>query len=190
MKEEKNILRKRLFELRNSLSAEEVEQRSKCIIEKLRGIDAFQNVQSIFCYVSFDNEVKTLELLQACISMGKQVSVPLALVRERRLVPYEVHDLQTELKRGHWGILEPDKNLCRAIDKRDIKAAVIPGLGFDRQRDRLGYGLGFFDRLLADLDPNALKIGLAFDFQVLERLPTEWYDRKMDMIVTEAGIIG
>ena len=90
-----------------------------------------------------------------------------------------------DLSTGAYGILEP-REIKIALPE-DIQVAIIPGIAFDKKGYRIGYGKGYFDRLLPKM--NALKIALAFDFQLLDELPREKHDVKMDMIITDKRIL-
>lgn len=90
------------------------------------------------------------------------------------------------LKAGAFGILEPTED-CVAVPENEIDLIIVPGVAFDRQRNRLGRGKGFYDRLLSTL--NVPKIGISYDFQLKDQIPVEPFDRKMDLIITEKEII-
>ena len=90
------------------------------------------------------------------------------------------------LKTGVFGILEPSED-CEAVPESEIDLIIVPGVAFDRQHNRLGRGKGFYDRLLSTLD--VPKIGICYDFQLKDQIPTEPFDRKMDLIITEKEIL-
>jgi 5-formyltetrahydrofolate cyclo-ligase len=98
----------------------------------------------------------------------------------------------SELVPGTFGILEPTAELRelppRQVLPSQIDLALVPGVVFDRQGNRLGYGRGFYDRLLRQLPREVLRVGLAFECQVVEELPVEPHDERMDWLVTEAGV--
>lgn len=92
------------------------------------------------------------------------------------------------LQKGRFGILEP-KNKIRLKSFSKIAAVIVPGIAFDKKGNRLGFGKGYFDKFLKKIKSDALKIGLAFSFQVLKKIPTTKNDIKMDFIITEKEII-
>ena len=112
----------------------------------------------------------------------KEVYVP--VVKGNEIIPSLLKRWE-ELKSGAYGILEPEE--IRAIEPHKIDVAIVPGIAFDFRGYRIGYGKGYFDRLLAKMD--AMKVGIAFDFQLVEEIPHEKHDIKMDVIITEKRIL-
>jgi 5-formyltetrahydrofolate cyclo-ligase len=94
-----------------------------------------------------------------------------------------------QLRPGPWALLEPDPALCTSVPAGQINLLLIPGLAFTRTGARLGRGRGFYDRFLALTDPKATKIGICFDLQLLETLPTEIHDHQLDYLITESQTI-
>ena len=90
---------------------------------------------------------------------------------------------------NHFGILQPPLETARLIPTAAIPLFLVPGLAFDPAGRRLGYGLGFYDRAFADAAPGALKVGLAFELQILESVPADPHDVPMDFVVTEDRVI-
>jgi 5-formyltetrahydrofolate cyclo-ligase len=138
----------------------------------------FQAAQCIGAYVSVDREIETHGLIRQLLAVGRRVCVP-AFVGE--YVAAEIADFDADLQPGQFGILEP-----RTVRPAQPEVWLVPGLGFDRRGNRLGRGRGFFDALLRRT--LALKIALAHEFQVLERIPAEAHDARMDRIVTETQV--
>ncbi|MCW5206265.1 5-formyltetrahydrofolate cyclo-ligase [Desulfobulbus sp. F5] len=143
--------------------------------------------QHLFMYVHFRSEVETLPLIEHFLAVGKKVSVPLTLRKESQLLAVRITDPVSQLKPGCFGILEPTQEQKKqaVIDPATIDIALVPGSVFDRYGGRLGYGGGFYDRFLAQNAPQAYKIGLAYELQLVKEVPTEAHDQRMDMIITE-----
>ncbi len=177
----KNKLRKKLLEKRNALSAYEVLEKSNEIISKLTSLEEFKKTEKLLCYISFGNEVYTHGLIKAYAGI-KKIAVP--VVDGDNLLLSYIKDWK-ELSTGTYGILEPKE--IRIAKPKEIEIAIVPGIVFDERGYRIGYGKGYFDRLLSKT--NAKKIGLAYDFQVLKEIPSEQHDVKMDMIITERRIL-
>ena len=177
----KNKIRNELIEKRNRLSVYEVLEKSNRIISKLIEMEEFRKAKKLLCYVSFDNEVYTHGLIKE-YAKEKKIAVP--VVRGNELILSYINDWK-ELSTGAYGILEPKK--IKMANPQEIEVAILPGIAFDKRGYRIGYGKGYFDRLLPKM--NALKIALAFDFQLLDSLPNEKHDVKMDMIITEKRIL-
>jgi 5-formyltetrahydrofolate cyclo-ligase len=119
--------------------------------------------------------------------MGRQVCVPWFDSGKKQYVPSELRDFAVDLMDGQFGILEPKPDAVRPIDCDQIDAALVPGLAFDETGNRLGRGMGYFDRILQDL--RGVKIALAYDFQIVSEVPKEAHDAPMDFIVTEKRVM-
>lgn len=192
MMELKKKIRQRILDIRNNMSAADVETRSEIIIHKLMELDAFKRSGYIMSYVNFGNEVATKELIRCCLSKGVRVAVP--IVRKTGeigsiIVPSEIFDIEKELKPGVFGILEPDKNFIRPVNVRMLDMIVVPGIGFDNKKNRIGFGAGYYDRFLTTIPESCLKVGLAFETQIIDEIPVESHDVPLDMVITEKRLI-
>lgn len=185
MYEERTALRTKILANRDTLCPEERQRKSRAITEHLLALPEFARARSVFAYVSFRSEVETLELIAHCLSKGVRVSVPLTLVQERRLLPYAIADIHRDLAPGYCGIPEPLQTLP-LVDPASIEVVVTPGSVFDARGGRLGYGGGYYDRFLQAAAPQALRIGLAFDLQVVSAVPLESHDQPLDYLITES----
>jgi 5-formyltetrahydrofolate cyclo-ligase len=154
---------------------------SVVIAEKFLSLPELKKAKSILLYFPHKNEVDTTYIIEKLLEQGKDVILP--KVVGFHINPIKISDL-TSLKSGYAGIKEPEGETY-PLEKVDI--IVIPAIAFDMTGHRLGYGKGYYDRLLSKVD--ALKIGLAYDFQVLEKLPSEPHDIPVDMIITPTKII-
>ncbi len=194
----KNDLRNRVIGMRDSLPPAEVLQRGDIIIDRLFGMEQFAKCNVILCYVDMRNEVPTRVLLRRLIGEGRSVCVP-AIVKDcpedRKMRACEIRDIDKDLKAGTFGIYEPADCICggdcslRVYLPGELDAVIVPGIAFDRKRRRIGYGAGYFDRYLSNVRSDCMKIGLAYEFQVLENVPSEGHDIALDMIITEDEII-
>jgi 5-formyltetrahydrofolate cyclo-ligase len=163
--------------------------RSARIAERLLSLPEMQGAERVLFYASLAEEVDTWPLLRAWLKRGR---LPLLPGVERRGGPLRaapVRDLVADLKPGAFGILQPDPSRTGAVEWRTIQVAVLPGLAFDLRGCRLGRGAGYYDRSLPALIAAARRIGLAFECQVVERLPAEPHDVPVDRVVTEDRII-
>lgn len=185
MNEIKEQVRKTLIAKRSSLSDEEVREKSRIITERLIRSEFFKNSKSVLAYMNKGKEVGTEELIKCCLSEGKAVCLPLVLREQSKLEIYRIYDLSKDLRQGVFGIREPIALPENRVDIFKIDIVVIPGVGFDEEKNRIGYGKGFYDRFLKQLNPGTLKIALAFDCQMLKELPADSLDIKMDIIITE-----
>jgi len=143
----------------------------------------------VMCYVDFSSEVRTRQLLRTLLDEGRPLVVPYCSGDDLGLFRLESFD---ELVPSRFGIPEPREELRAHADRRaeaaQIDLVVVPGVGFDRRGTRLGFGRGYYDRLLRRLRSEALRIGLAFECQVVDQLPALAHDVPMHMVITECAI--
>ena len=140
-------------------------------------------------YVDFDNEVRTKDMIKDCIDKGKRVVIPFIRSKDRAIILSEVKDIDKELEPSTFGILEPAKGYLRPVPYNEIDTVVVPGVAFDAKGGRLGYGGGYYDRLLINVNRKAHLIGLAFEFQILKEVPQQSHDIVLESIITEKRII-
>jgi len=150
------------------------------------GLDAFRTAQSVLLYAAFRTEVPTDELIWVTLGMGKKVLVPKVDKITRSLSKHVIECL-SELETGYQGIPEPRTDTCWKVE--DIEMIVIPGVAFDERGHRIGYGGGYYDRLLPRVKGHRPIAALAFEEQVLEHVPTEAHDITMDFIITDRRVI-
>jgi 5-formyltetrahydrofolate cyclo-ligase len=184
MADERTALRTQILATRDTVPREERRQKSRIITDRLLALPEFARARNIFAYVSFRSEVETLELIADCLKRGVTVSVPLTLVRESRLLSYAITEPDRDLVPGYCSIPEPRPTLPQ-VDPASIEVVVVPGSVFDARGGRLGYGGGYYDRFLQTAAPQALRIGLAFDLQVVDTVPLESHDQPLDWLITE-----
>jgi 5-formyltetrahydrofolate cyclo-ligase len=144
---------------------------------------------TLFIYVNFRSEVETLELIRRSLGQGMRVAVPLVDASAVRMIPLLIKDPEHDLVPGYYNIPEPDPGRCKRVESSEIDAAVIPGSVFDIQGGRLGYGGGYYDRFLVNDAPQAKRIGLAFELQVVDKVPVEPHDQPLDILITEKRIV-
>jgi|LSQX01.2.fsa_nt_gb 5-formyltetrahydrofolate cyclo-ligase len=184
--EDKNVIRKRMIEGRNGMNLRQIAEKSAAITEKLCSLRQYSDAQTLTVYMSYRNEVSTEAFIERCLCQGKRVAIPkVVTVPALTLELYEIRDLRNDVLPGFKGIPEPNSAVLKKVDPQDIDFAVIPGLSFDYGGHRIGYGAGLYDRLLAKLRPECLKVGIAYDMQMMEQLMAEKHDITMDMVITE-----
>jgi len=166
------------------------EARGRQIQEAVHLIDRFTSARVVSSYVGVKSEVATQQLIGHLLFHGTTVAVPWREGEELALVRLEALE---ELAPSSFGLLEPSPGICGSPDRELLANAcdvlIIPGLAFDRTGARLGYGRGYYDRLLRRVRPDALRIGLAFDCQVVETVPTGPTDERVHLVVTEEELI-
>ena len=180
---EKKEIRKRMRVLRENMTREDMFSKSSLIFEQLITVPEYKNAEKIFTYVSMNNEVDTIMLIDYSLSMDKRVFVP--KVSGRDMLFYEISDI-SELSPGDCGIYEPDTD-GKEPDYSKTGFMCMPGVAFDKDYNRIGYGGGFYDRYLSG-ENKFYKAALAYEFQFVDHIRTEHVDVKPDMIVTEDNI--
>ena len=185
--ESKNELRKRILKIRNNMSKEDVEKNSRAITDRITSLDIYKQSKVVFIYMDFKNEVMTSNLIRHMLSEKKRVVIPYTDTINTVLIPSEI-TREADLKLNPFGYYEP-KNIS-PVNIEEIELVIVPGVVFDKNLNRIGFGKGYYDKILNKLKPSAKKLAVAHEFQVLEIIPAEEHDVKMDMIITEKNIYG
>jgi len=186
--EAKDKLRRRILRKCRALSPDEVIGRSSKIRYRFIELTEEQGFNVVMIYISVRNEVDTYELGKELLRMGKMVCAPVVDRTRRRILPYTVSRIPDDLVDGEYNIPEPSREKGQPVDPNSIDVVVVPGVGFDLRGYRIGYGGGYYDRFLP-LCSNALFVGLAYEFQIVDKVPNEDWDIRMDMIITEERVI-
>ncbi|RKZ92437.1 MAG: 5-formyltetrahydrofolate cyclo-ligase [Gammaproteobacteria bacterium] len=183
-------LRKNILTARNNLTTDQLRKQSRAVQKNFLGQKEIIYSRNIFVYVSFRSEVETLDLIKTFLKSGKTVTVPVTRVKEKRLDAIQINDPETDLVPGYCNIPEPRAEIClkQKTDPADIDIILLPGSVFDERGGRFGYGGGYYDRFVSSA-PRALRVGLAFNLQIIERAPLQCHDEILDLIVTETRII-
>jgi 5-formyltetrahydrofolate cyclo-ligase len=182
-------MRRVVIARRDALSAQERREASIAVVERLVATSFWREANVVGTTLTFGNELDTAPLLAIARRHGKRVALPRVDAGTRMLELFFVEDVAAQTAPGTWGIREPLPERCEAAAAAQIDLAVIPGVAFDRHGGRLGYGGGFYDRLLPMLRPGVPKVVLAFAVQVVERVPRGPQDVLVDAILTEQETI-
>jgi 5-formyltetrahydrofolate cyclo-ligase len=186
----KQALSRTVLALRDALPEGRRGEQSKVIIESILELPAFRAARVVVAYVSIGSELQTEKLLQAVLDDAKVLLLPKVNRITHRLDLYRVRDLTSELAPGVWGIREPNPGLCSPVSAQESDFILVPGVAFNREGDRLGYGGGYYDRLLASIEPTPVLVAGAFSLQVVAEVPTGPNDRPVDLVVTECAEYG
>ncbi len=184
----KNDIREIVLKKRNNINLTEKKLKETVIRKKLFSLPNIKKTKNILFYVSFRSEVDTLQCIKHAFKLKKHVILPRVEVKKRELRLYEIKEL-SELHSGYMGIQEPAVKKSREKLLKDIDLAIIPGAGFDSKGNRLGYGFGYYDKLLSKSGGHITTIALAFEEQIVLKLPKEIHDVKIDKIITEKRVI-
>ena len=184
--ESKQEIRRRLRALRQSLAPGEIEARSRQIENRVRALEDYAEAGALLVYLALPEEVQTGALIEEALRSGKRVYVPVVVPGASDLNLAEYTGPECLDQPGPFGLRQPRPG-SGFPDRLDL--VLTPGLAFDRAGRRLGFGKGYFDRLFARLSPECLRVGLAFEFQVIPRVPAGPGDRPVHRVVTEKETI-
>ena len=179
----KKEIRKHIKYMKNLMDPLEVINKSTLIGNLFMKQEEYKKAQSIYIYVNYNQEVITTGIIKDSLKAGKNVYVP--KVQDDIIRFYQINSFEDDLAPGAYGILEQTSNLADA--SRD-GLLIMPGLAFDREFHRIGYGGGFYDKYLA-LPNSHIKLALAYDFQILDLIATDELDMKVDLIITQDFVI-
>ncbi len=174
---DKTTLRRWVQAKKRAMTQLEVETRSTRLAELFFQTDAYRNAQTVYGYLSYNQEVRTIPILEQTLRDGKQIAVPKVFGKEMKFLRMENLSL---VKTGYAGIPEPIADGPVACDPSAL--VLMPGLAFDFQGHRIGYGGGFYDRFLA-AEPNHPTVALCYEFQLLPALETDPYDVPVDLVL-------
>lgn len=163
---------------------DERNRRSEAIWRKVCRLTAFRRAKTVCCYVALPYEVQTWRMIESMCAGKKRVVVPIVNTQTKRLLLSEVKEPTTELEPGTFGVWEPRPSARRPVRLRDVQMVLVPGLAFDRLGHRVGHGHGYYDRLLSRIPRTIPTVGLAFHFQLLNRLPVTLHDRAVTTVLT------
>jgi 5-formyltetrahydrofolate cyclo-ligase len=183
--QQKTTIRKEILEKRESQDPKSRAAQSRSIMKTLVGLKEFQTAGKILIYLSKDGEVSTDNLLGRAFELGKRVCVPVVDRDGDELRISELPGPDVSFRLGAFGVREPEEDDLNFVSPDQIDLVIAPGLAFDRRGGRIGYGKGYYDRLLNRLGSQVPRIALAFDFQILDTVPQDENDIRVDAIITE-----
>jgi 5-formyltetrahydrofolate cyclo-ligase len=172
---------------KSGMTSNEIKDYSSTITNKLLGTNEYKYCSTVFCYVSFNQEVLTRDIIINSFELGKKVAVP--RIVGNKMIFYYINNFE-ELKPGTLNILEPITENVAMPNENENNLIIVPGLAFDEKFNRIGYGKGYYDKFFLEYRNIPMyKIALAYDMQVLKELPAETHDIKLDQIITQSKII-
>ena len=176
--EEKKQIRKQIFAARKAHTDAQIEEWSQVIADRVTALPEYKEAERILAYADYNHEVMTRFIIEAAWREGKEVAVPKVVGQD--MVFYKLTDF-AQLEKGYFGIPEPAYG---EIVQWEDAMMVMPGVAFDKENHRVGYGGGFYDRFL-EKHPRIRRVAVAFEFQMLPEVPTEPTDIPPEIIVTE-----
>ena len=174
---DKKELRKMIRQKKKAMSQEEIQLRSHKLAELFRQSDLYKKAESIYFYLPYNQEVRTVPMITAALADGKKVAVPKVYGEEMKFISISSLD---GIEEGYKGIPEPAADGPVAEDPRAL--ILMPGLAFDKDGHRIGYGGGFYDKFLAR-EPDHPTIALCYEFQMLPHVETEEFDIPVDLVL-------
>ena len=177
----KKELRQFIRNEKRQYSSSKLEELSLSVLSRLNENEHLQKAKMILMYYSLPDEVNTHQYIDYLLALGKKVLLPEVIDGENMVI--REYTGKHDLKEGAFHIMEPIGSLFPEEKYQEIHLAIIPGMAFDQQGNRLGRGKGYYDRFLQKI-PQAYKIGICFPFQLVDEIPTEETDIKMDEIMS------
>ncbi len=174
---DKTALRKEIKEKKRAMTEQEIVSASERLGALFVASHAYQKAKTIYGYLPYNQEVRTVPMLQRALDDGKRVAVPKCYGDEMRFIYLE--DLSL-VEKGYCGIPEPIGDAPVAEDKTAL--VLMPGLAFDKEGHRIGYGGGFYDKFLAS-EPEHPTLALCYSFQMVDHLETEEFDIPVDTVL-------
>jgi len=182
----KNIkagIREEISRKRRYLTIKEKKELDKTIIEKLLKLPEWKKAKNIFIYIAHKYEIQTIELIEQNLK-EKNIIIPKTHLRFHALSLHKIKS-EDDIINGRYNLIEP-KPATQMIDPEKVDLAVIPGMVFDLNGYRIGYGKGYYDKLNKHL--KCKKISLAYSFQIIDNIPAEKHDQPIDILITEKQI--
>jgi len=180
----KEKIRQEILEKRRSMPQEVVVEKSNNVIQNLIQLEDFRRANRILFYLSFDNEVETKTLVRELLEKKEKTIIITKIENSKDLALHKISSYE-DLQPGPYGILEPA--IGSPVRLEDVDLIIVPGIAFDNDGNRVGYGKGYYDELLKT--SRAKNVALAYDFQIVPAIPAKEHDIPMDIIITEGDTI-
>ncbi|GMU73322.1 MAG: 5-formyltetrahydrofolate cyclo-ligase [Burkholderiales bacterium] len=188
LREAKQAMRLAMVAARDALDPTWRARASAELVERIASLPTFARARSVLLTAPFRSEWDAAPLIERALAHGKDVSLPRVNEPERMLEICRIEDPATDIVPGHRGIPEPSGR-CIEIVPASIDWVLVPGIAFDPTGARLGYGGGYYDRLLPILAADAARVAGAFSVQIVARVPSAPHDIRMDTVVSEVGVV-
>ncbi|MCR3921697.1 MAG: 5-formyltetrahydrofolate cyclo-ligase [Firmicutes bacterium] len=189
--ETKKVLRKEVLAQRDALAWPQIESFSQSIAARLFTLPEYQSAGTVMYYLNFGKEVMTLKMVPQSLAHGKRVVAPKTVPKEKQMIISQILDVEADLAPGLWDIPEPKAEALRPIKATEIDLVVVPGVAFDVEGRRLGYGGGYYDRFFPQLRQDVPLVAVTFELQILQPkiIPLDSWDRQVDIIITEERVL-
>jgi 5-formyltetrahydrofolate cyclo-ligase len=186
--ETKRLLRAQVLTRRDALDLPTRQRHAQAITQQLVKLPEYRAASVVAAYASFGSEFDTTAFLTDILASKKRLVLPRVERAHKRLALCEVADMKVDLQPGVWGIREPAHH-CPVVPPSTVGLVLVPAVAVTPRGERLGYGGGYYDRLLAETDSKVRRVVAAYSIQVLNDLPTGTHDLNMDIVITERELI-
>ena len=169
--------------------ATDAQPHSKAISPHLLADHAICHASTILAYASFGSELSLDPFITVALALSKRIAIPAINWAHKSMAAHQITNLDTDLIPGRYDIRVPHEG-CPAVEPEQIDVILLPGLAFDRAGNRLGRGAGFYDRYISalkDAGHNPTLIGVCYHAQIVDLVPTEPHDHRVDRVITELG---
>ena len=183
----KSEIRTLYKEKRSALTLSQVEEMSAEIQYNIFSLPQYNDCKALFTFINYGKEVVTKNIIKDALKKGKNVAVPYMTGKPHEMVFLKIDGLDN-LVENKYGILEPVFNEEDIVNSDESTFIIVPALVLDNNKNRMGYGGGFYDKYLSE-NKYLCSVGVAYDFQIVENVPTEENDVPLDIIVTNRGIV-
>ncbi len=185
---QKAELRWSMLDKRDALALDVRAKMNRVITAKLLALPEYQQAKTILAYMNIGSEFDATDFIRDLLARGKTLVLPKVNQATKTLDIFQVKNPTTDLLPGVWGIAEPDPTKCQLISIREVDFVLVPGLAFDASGQRVGYGGGYYDKLLAASDKNLRRVAAAYAMQFVSSVPALPHDLKVDILITETLI--
>ena len=187
----KKQIRKDILEVRRSMDIDKKDTYDTLIEKSFFESSFYKEAKNIFIYISYDSEINTKRMINRAINEGKNIYVPRTEFDTKLMNAVKINDF-SNLVESRYGILEPKKEEP-FIDPNELDIIVVPGVAFDKNGGRIGYGAGYYDRYFKRINEKnkarITKLALIYDFQLIDEVPTDEEDVLIDAVLTEKQFI-
>jgi 5-formyltetrahydrofolate cyclo-ligase len=185
---EKTDLRREITSRRDCIPGPVRAIKDEAICERFVSLPAYKKARSLLLFASFRSEVSTTPIIRHALNDGKRVCLPRVNRAERKLDLFYINGIE-DLESGYMGIPEPVEAPERKVSPGEMDLIMMPGIAFDSEGGRLGYGGGYYDRLIGGMERRPPLVAVAYEEQILEKIPVEEHDIRVDVIITDRRLI-
>jgi 5-formyltetrahydrofolate cyclo-ligase len=188
LREAKQAMRTRIAAARDALDPSWRTWASDAMVRRIAALATFDAARTVLLSAPFRSEWDAAPLIDVALASGKRVALPRVDESARMLELCRIVDAKRDIVAGYRGVREPARH-CEAVPASAVDWVLVPGIAFDRSGARLGYGGGYYDRLLPLLPERAARVAGAFSVQIVDEVPSAPHDIRMDTVVTEGGVV-